>query len=552
MAAKKSNNTLKAVGAIAVVAILIISGLYVYFEYYSEEVVEEEVQEQEIDDRVSPLTNQAVFFQINRIRRKGIIDHMENAGLKFFNKIKNTDIRTVLNGLRPGIGWRKLPVFNFIAVLDGFEYVAPKDFKTWDTDYVNIEFFRNVEEEQPVVEIEIKLVDKQKKILRTVDRAMEAFQLTYDFRTGRWYGEDYFNDSDGYGHFNGSLFEMWFNVRQTDYDADGIPYWTEVNVLKTNPRVSDAGLDPDNDGVPTAWEWKWGYDPYVWDNHTYLDPDNDGIQNTEEYFMEKWLANPYYRDIYIEADYMERTPFRPFKIEKAPGRIIKRIERLRLVKTNYDGTKNVFWEESQQMLMEAFSNHGITVHIDDGIMGGGGEYLPFIPEGAYAQDMGYFAEFYHNNFADERKGIFRYVVTGHWGGFAHPQDFRHYYDFISAPSNLLFYKDYLGFALSPRAQRIGRAVQVMHEIGHTCGFSSELTTLGVDNSSGKYGHPPDYPWYDYYSCMNYEYFYERVLDYSDGSHGENDYDDWSNIDLPYFQRPNEYMEGLGSQYGWEG
>ena len=66
---KKSNNALKAIGAIVVVAILIVSGLYVYFEYYIEEVEEEEVPEKEIDDRISALTNQAVFFEINRIRR---------------------------------------------------------------------------------------------------------------------------------------------------------------------------------------------------------------------------------------------------------------------------------------------------------------------------------------------------------------------------------------------------------------------------------------------------------------------------------------------------
>jgi hypothetical protein len=282
----KSNKAVLKVGlTIAVVLVLIVAGLYVYFEYYNNRVAEEEVAEEEIDDLVSPLTNQAVFFEINRIRRKGIIDHMVGSGSNIVKNIvqrvssRNKDLSLILDGYRPGIGWREKPIFNFIAVLDGFEYIAPKDFETWDTDYMNIEFFRNVEEEQLSVEIEIKLVDKQKKILqkKPIDRAMEGFNLTYDFKTGRWSGDDCFNDSDGYGHFNGSLFEMWFNVRQTDYDADGIPYWTEVNVLRTNPRVNDMKLDPDNDGIPTYWEWKWGYDPNVWDNHTYLDPDDDCI-----------------------------------------------------------------------------------------------------------------------------------------------------------------------------------------------------------------------------------------------------------------------------------
>ena len=34
--------------------------------------------------------------------------------------------------------------------------------------------------------------------------------------------------------------------------------------------------------------------------------------------------------------------------------------------------------------------------------------------------------------------------------------------------------------------------------------------------------------------MNYRYVYSGLTDYSDGSHGKNDYDDWANIDLTYF------------------
>jgi len=36
--------------------------------------------------------------------------------------------------------------------------------------------------------------------------------------------------------------------------------------------------------------------------------------------------------------------------------------------------------------------------------------------------------------------------------------------------------------------------------------------------------------------MNYRYTYS-ILDYSDGSHGKIDYDDWENIDLTYFEKP---------------
>ena len=531
-----------------VVACLIVSSVFVYFEYFAgEEVVEDEPILEEIDDRISPLTTQAVFFELNRIRRKGIIDHMMNAGLNIVDRlpIKNAKIYSILEGLRLGIGWRKKPIFDYVIVLDGHEWRTTKEFKIWDTDYINNEVFRRVEEEKPQVEIEFKIIDIEKKLFRQTEKEAESFHIIYDFKTGRWGGDDYFNDSDGYGHFNGSNFEIWFNVRQTDYDGDGIPYWTEVNVLETDPKVNDLNLDPDLDGIPTVWEWKWGYDPFTFENHTYLDPDNDGLQNVEEWFMAEWLANPFTPDIYIEADYMERTPFRPIEIRIERGRILP-ITRPRLVKTNYDGTENVFQEEAQQMLMERFNEHGITVYIDDGCMGGGGEEIPFIPQGAYGQETGYFSEYYKNNFADERKGIFRYLITAHGGGFAYPHDYKHYYDFMTTPSSTEFYAKQLYFGITQRVRRIGRAMMVMHELGHTCGFMGNHSG-GVDNTSARYGNPPDFPWNDYVSCMNYDYFALRYFDYSDGSHGEHDTNDWEKIDIGFFQRPSIEMEGLGGE-----
>ena len=93
---------------------------------------------------------------------------------------------------------------------------------------------------------------------------------------------------------------------QEDYDHDGIPFWTEVNILGTDPTVDDSVLDPDNDGIPTSWEWKWDYDPWVWNDHNNLDPDLDGIENIEEYQMKKYFSDPYQPDIYIETDGMEK------------------------------------------------------------------------------------------------------------------------------------------------------------------------------------------------------------------------------------------------------
>jgi hypothetical protein len=45
---------------------------------------------------------------------------------------------------------------------------------------------------------------------------------------------------------------------------------------------------------------------------------------------------------------------------------------------------HVLWKESQWMVMDRFSPHLITLHVDDGwpsgLTNGGGEYLKYIPE----------------------------------------------------------------------------------------------------------------------------------------------------------------------------
>ena len=306
-----------------------------------------------------------------------------------------------------------------------------------------------------------------------------------------------------------------------------IPWWIETNILNTDPQVDDSKLDPDNDGIPTNWEWKWGYNPFKWDNHTFLDPDLDGIQNVEEYTMNKWLANPYHPEIFIEVDYMDQTPKKLFN------------------KDGWDGWEHLFYEESQQMLMELFNEHGYTVHIDDGIMFGGGDILPFgRGNGAYQQETGVVSGFYHNNFVDERKGIFRYMVIAYGGGWCHPQDSKHFYDCMCVPHNRNFFKNQLGYALTERTKRIGQSIQVLHELGHSLGMLLDHCG-GVDNSSAKAGNPSDYPWLDYVSVMNYDYFWARYFDYSDGKNGKYDADDWGSIDLTFFQTSSEEMEGIG-------
>jgi len=78
---------------------------------------------------------------------------------------------------------------------------------------------------------------------------------------------------------------------------------------------------------------------------------------------------------------------------------------------------------------------------------------------------------------------------------------------------------------------------MMHETGHTLGiFGSNTNTPGCDDPDTHYPWEINWwAWITYESCMNYGRVYQ-IVDYSDGSRGKNDFDDWANIDLTLFQR----------------
>jgi hypothetical protein len=89
--------------------------------------------------------------------------------------------------------------------------------------------------------------------------------------------------------------------------------------------------------------------------------------------------------------------------------------------------------------------------------------------------------------------------------------------------------------------RIGRAVEVMHELGHSCGLRNEEWP-GIDNVT----HGPTV-WKDYYTCMNYYYFSQRIFSYSDGSReSEFDRNDWEALDISYFDETASEIEGIGA------
>lgn len=511
--------------ALMIVVLLIISSVFVYYEYFA---IEEKTQEKKeepkiIDDRISPLENQAMILEVLRIRHRGLYDRL----------------------MKPGLSWRNAPLFYFIAELDGVPYIS-KDvehlgnvqetlFNSWDTMFQENKIIRDANEEQETSEITFTLMERVKTGLlgkKTNDIERDKFTVNYDYRTGRWYGDDYFGDYDGYGHYLGDTFEVWFNVYQVDSDLDYIPYWTEVNILGTDPQRSDLKKDPDGDGVPTMWEWKWRYDPYTWEDHEKLDPDIDGLENIEEYQMEKWLANPFSQDIYVEIDYM------------AKGGIFD--------------PAHVFYEESQQAIIEKFAEHNIQVFFDmgwpDTPENGGGEVMPHLEQ--LSQDSGMLLQYYNHHFPDERKGIFRYVLVGHGGAFNHPSKFNVYDSvficYSVQPRALLkqMFIPYWKIPPTPRAQRIKVAATLMHEMGHSVGISP-WTFEGCDNLTYLDGRAAmkeyDETWgQNYWSIMNYYNIYKvKLLDYSDGENGPPyDQNDWLNLFVPNFEYNSELVEEI--------
>lgn len=376
--------------------------------------------------------------------------------------------------------------------------------------------------------------------------------LIYNIPTGYWMGDDYCThmptmfDRSGYGRLNGcddnSIYKMdrdceiWFDITQNDYDGDGIPYLTETEHYGTDPEIDDTGRDYDEDGIPIEWEHKWGYDPFTWDNHSELDPDNDGIQNIEEYMTSQWESDPFRQDIFFEIDEMEIGP---------------------------NGEGDTLTEMTKNLLRDAFSKHNIIYHIDDGCMGGGGELVPFNLNTTYEDLQQIYMEYFmHNNTDNWRRGVFHYTflpyhavyycgfafATSIDGGYTYrinsyvvstgrlkerSNENRFLWTIRQAHFNILHHKQPYIFNKEYRKAVMCASV-MMHESGHTLGIFAS-NSPGCDNYETSNLLSKEWrEWKNYESCMNYGYTY-ALVDYSDGSHGENDFDDWSNIDLTFFE-----------------
>jgi hypothetical protein len=451
-----------------------------------------------------------------------------------------------------------------IRALDKIDFIGKPDFyvkvfindemsksKIWrNQKYVNETWSTTVDvpDDEQNVTIKIQLWDAFPLIDRICDLSENYnreqlfghkydIDLLYNLKIGHWTGEDYidpsFNwpDLSGYGRLNGcddnSIYQrdrdclILFDITQNDYDGDGIPYWTEVNVYGTDPEIDDTGRDDDDDGVPIEWEHKWGnYIGYDWHNHTlrfiwayhpfkaedhaHLDPDDDGLDNIEEYLVSKWDSDPFRKDIFVELDQMEAGP---------NGEPV-----------------SMLTEWAKDLLRDAFDRQNIVLHIDDGNMGGG-EILPFDNETNDSELVQLYEDYFlHGDENIWRRSVFHYglvVYEASYGGFVFGTD-DSYWGAYQIASKRIDKK--MGIPTAKR-RAVTYASVYMHELGHTLQINMPG---GHDQKSKGPWQIRWWKWHAYKSTMNYRYTY-LLVDYSDGSRGKNDHDDWSTLNLKAFQ-----------------
>jgi hypothetical protein len=505
--------------------------------------LEKEIQSSMVDD-FDPLCDIQLTFTLITIRSLERTQHLT------FTK------KTIDRGSDPD--------FYVVVTINNQKFTSPVWRNSRYLYNINWSITTDVPDDQEFVPIRIQLFDKNLGIDTPCDisnvydetwfRNYDA-EITYDIATGDWNGDDaiqagyWFIDPSGYGRLNGcddrSFYdnerdcELWFDITQTDPDGDGIPYWTEVMVFETDPEQDNTGEDFDADGCPIEWEHRWGhqmqfdyetnttyhwwiYDPvYGYDNHSTLDPDHDGLQNTEEYVTSQWGSDPYRKDLFIELDQMEKDPF---------------------------GQMKQFPEESKELLYTAFHSRNIVFHLDDGCLGGG-EEIPFTVQTLTRENLSeyYFHYFLHGDLQNWRVGIFHYALLLYdagWAGYVFQNGYTTHLDSFQISSKGLekntlrnpLYNFYRRHTMNIWKQReFVYASALMHELGHTLGIFSG-NTPGCDNQNTQ--NPWQYEYWkytSYKSVMNYRYIYTELIDYSDGSRGKNDFNDWDTIDLTFFE-----------------
>ncbi|UCF49859.1 MAG: hypothetical protein JSU91_08945 [Thermoplasmatales archaeon] len=359
-----------------------------------------------------------------------------------------------------------------------------------------------------------------------VDDNGYSIDIFYDIKTGIWSGDDYnIGDSSGYGRGcgsgDGSIYkdendcEIFFNIYQNDYDSDGLPWWIETNVYGTDPTVNNLGQDSDQDGIPIEWEHRWGFNPLIHENHQNIDPDGDSLNNTEEFITSEFGSDPYRKDIFLEIDYMI------YENNSAQIEILKKVK---------------------EIIKNPYHRRNIIFHLDIGEVDGG-DIIPSDNDSSFEDLLNLYQEYFtHNDEQSWKRGIFHYGLIVDYcrpGGFGFSGDVWPNWGYGRGTNCFVISKD----LIQRKAELLRKSDEYiitylfMHEMGHNLGIRFG-NPLGCDLPGS--GNPLRLSYWlfrNYKSVMNYRYTY-FILDYSDGSHGKRDFDDWENIDLTWFEYIN--------------
>ena len=274
-------------------------------------------------------------------------------------------------------------------------------------------------------------------------------------------------------------------------------------IEKYERTINFVEQDNDQDGVPDWWEEKWGYEPTIWEDHKNLDPDGDALSNIEECYTDQYGSSPYYKDIFLEIDWMDSNnsvdTLRP-----SPDLI--------------------------EQVVEIFEEHSINLHVDTGEMGGG-EEIPYCDSYfSYPKlrDL-YWDYFLKNDINNPRKGIFRYgVICKYCPDLNFPFIAWDHLDTFAISAE--WTKEVNPFTPVDRII-VGAAV---HHLGHTLGLISD-TYDGIDNFETTRTFSKHWWKYrNYKSCMNYRWKY-NIFTYSDGTNGRGDFNDWDCLDFSFFK-----------------
>ena len=218
--------------------------------------------------------------------------------------------------------------------------------------------------------------------------------------------------------------------------------------------------------------------------------------------MDQYGASPFHKDVFLELDW---------------------------TKTKAANVTNEPQVKEITQMIDAFAKHNITLHVDTGNLGGG-EEIPSQAFVSYADLINlYWDYFLHNDLNNPRHRIFHYGLICDYTegpGFA-TVCWDNLNSFIIGAQFLAekyphYHREWLAMT------------SAMHETGHTFGLIVTKFN-GIDNHMTMKPIYKEFWFYiTYRSLLNYVYTF-AMMDFSDGSHGRGDFNDWGNLDFSFFK-----------------